>query len=67
MGSVYEHFFALKQHGGWSFIEMYNLPVSLRRWFVERLAQHFEEQNEAMKKANTGSKSSSSTRYGPQG
>ena len=64
MGSVYEQFFALKQHGGWSFIEMYNLPVSLRTWFVERLAQHFQEQNDAYKKAN--SKSSSSEKYGPQ-
>ena len=38
-------------HGGWSFIEAYNLPVKLRNWFVQRLSKHFEDQAEQMKKA----------------
>jgi len=50
--SVYEQFFALKHFGGWSFIEMYNLPIGLRNWFVERLARQFKEEKEQMDKAN---------------
>ena len=48
--SVYEQFFLLKQHGSWSFMEAYNLPVGLRKWFVERLAKHFEEEQEEYEK-----------------
>ena len=52
MAEVYEQFFYLKMHGGWSFIEAYNLPVKLRNWFVKRLSDHFEEENKAYKKMN---------------
>jgi len=41
---VYEQFFLLKFHGGWSFTEAYNLPIGLREWFVKRMAKHFEEE-----------------------
>jgi len=51
MESVYEQFFALKYHGGWSLIEAYNLPVGLRNWFVQRLAKQFEKEKEEMDKA----------------
>ena len=51
MMNVYEQFFYLKHHGGWSFIEAYNLPVQLRNWFVNRLSKQFEDENEAVKKA----------------
>jgi len=51
MTSVYEQFFYLKMHGGWSFIEAYNLPVKLRNWFVRRLSKHFEDENKAYKEA----------------
>ena len=44
MKQVYEQFFLLKYHGGWSFTEAYNLPVGLRIWFVERLAKQFEDE-----------------------
>jgi len=44
---VYEEFFILKHHGGWSFFEAYNLPIRLRRWFVQRLATYLEEVNKA--------------------
>ena len=37
--NVYEQFFLLKYHGGWSFIEAYNLPVKIRSWFVNRLTK----------------------------
>jgi hypothetical protein len=31
---------------------MYNLPIGLRNWFVERLARQFKEEKEQMDKAN---------------
>jgi hypothetical protein len=49
---VYEQFFILKYHGGWSFIEAYNLPIGLRLWFVERLAKQLKDEAEAMEKAS---------------
>ena len=51
MEAVYEQFFALKHHGGWSFMEAYNLPVGLRNWFMQRLQKHFEDEKKAYDKA----------------
>jgi hypothetical protein len=52
---IYEEFFALKYHGGWSFFEAYNLPVAVRRWFLQRLIDQKEKEKEqhdaAMKSA----------------
>jgi len=49
MEAVYEQFFILKYHGSWSFIEAYNLPVGLRRWFLDKLKEQFEYEAEASK------------------
>ena len=49
--AVYEQFFLLKHFGGWSFIEMYNLPVGLREWFVKRLQKQFEEESKKIESA----------------
>jgi hypothetical protein len=49
---VYEQFFLLKYHGGWSFIEAYNLPIGLRMWFIERLATQIKNESEAIEKAS---------------
>jgi len=51
MENVYEQFFFLKYYGGWSFIEAYNLPVGLRKWFVERLSKQLQKEEEAMNKS----------------
>ena len=51
MAAVYEQFFLLKYHGGWSFMEAYNLPVGLRNWFVERMQKQFQDEKQAMDKA----------------
>jgi hypothetical protein len=51
MESVYEQFFVLKHFGGWSFIEMYNLPIGLRNWFTERLQKQFKDEKKEMDKA----------------
>jgi hypothetical protein len=52
MENIYEHFFILKHHGGWSFIEAYNLPVGLRNWWLKRLEKQFKEESDAIKKAS---------------
>jgi len=49
MENVYEQFFSLKYHGGWSFIEAYNLPIGLRIWFLQKLKDQVEKENEALK------------------
>jgi len=59
MSNVYEQFFLLKYHGGWSFIEAYNLPVKLRTWFMKRLQKQFKQEAAQMKKSQSGSKSRS--------
>ena len=55
--AVYEEFFNLKYYGGWSFFEAYNLPVVIRRWFLERLVEQkskeAEQQEEALRKAKS--------------
>jgi hypothetical protein len=56
--SVYEEFFILKYHGGWSFTEAYNLPITIRRWFLEKLVNQIKKEKEAMEKAAKGSRSS---------
>jgi hypothetical protein len=55
MENVYEQFFLLKYHGGWSFIEAYNLPVILRTWFMKRLQKQFKTEAAQMNKSQKGS------------
>ena len=56
VASVYEQFFLLKHHGGWSFIEAYNLPVGLRVWFLNCLVKQFEEEKQQVEAAKKKSK-----------
>lgn len=55
MESVYEQFFFLKYSGGWSFAEAYNLPVGLRKWFVDRLLRQLEAEAQAAEDAYNNS------------
>ena len=52
--AIYEQFFILKHHGGWSFIEAYNLPVGLRMWWIKRLEKQIKEQKKQIDKASKG-------------
>jgi hypothetical protein len=61
MENVYEQFFFLKYSGGWSIGESYNLPIGLRKWFVERLVKQLEAEKEAIESANRGKGSNSQT------
>jgi hypothetical protein len=57
MANVYEQFFLLKYHGGWSFMEAYNLPIRLRAWFLQRLDDQFKKEKAANDAAMSKSKS----------
>jgi hypothetical protein len=61
MENVYEQFFFLKYSGGWSFLEAYNLPVGLRKWFVNRLIKQLEAEKEAIENASSGNGSNRQT------
>tara|TARA_Y100000592_G_scaffold71145_1_gene110715 strand:+ start:158 stop:400 length:243 start_codon:yes stop_codon:yes gene_type:complete len=52
MENIYEQFFFLKYAGGWSFSEAYNLPVGLRKWFVQRLSKQLNDEKEAIENAS---------------
>jgi hypothetical protein len=54
--AMYEQFFLLKHFGGWSLIEIYNLPVGLRLWFLKRLEKQFAEEKKQMEKARKKSR-----------
>tara|TARA_B100000683_G_scaffold232086_1_gene233941 strand:- start:21 stop:263 length:243 start_codon:yes stop_codon:yes gene_type:complete len=54
MENIYEQFFFLKYAGGWSFSEAYNLPIGLRRWFVQRLSKQLTDEKEAIENASSG-------------
>ena len=49
--NVYEEMFLLQYHMGWSFIEAYNLPVQIRKWFLNRLVKQLKDESEEMKKS----------------
>jgi hypothetical protein len=40
----------MKHFGGWSFTEIYNLPIGLRNWFSERMRKQFEDEKKEMEK-----------------
>jgi len=50
IAGVYEELFNLKHHGNWSFMEAYNLPITIRRWFLKRLIEQFEKEKEHQQK-----------------
>ena len=55
--AIYEEFFQLKYHGGWSLFEAYNLPVLLRRWFLRRLVKQKEDEAKQYEEAQSKARS----------
>jgi len=47
--------FLLQYHMGWSFIEAYNLAITIRRWYLKRLQTQFEKEAEETKRAQGNS------------
>ena len=37
-------------------MEAYNLPITIRRWFLKRLTDQFNKENEQYEKAKAGSR-----------
>jgi hypothetical protein len=52
--ALYEQIFLLKHYGGWSFTEVYNLPIGLRNWFCDRMVKQFEDEKKEMEKSSKG-------------
>tara|TARA_B100002019_G_C21264725_1_gene598747 strand:- start:2106 stop:2246 length:141 start_codon:yes stop_codon:yes gene_type:complete len=46
----------MKHFGGWSFTEVYNLPIGLRNWFCERMRKQFEDEKKEMDKISKKSR-----------
>tara|TARA_R100000995_G_scaffold78852_1_gene49672 strand:- start:267 stop:416 length:150 start_codon:yes stop_codon:yes gene_type:complete len=42
----------MKYYGGWSFFELYNLPVGLRNWYITMLSNQKEKESEEIKKSS---------------
>jgi len=57
MRSLHEQFFYMKYYGGWSLYELYMLPIGLRNWYMKKLADHKEEENQKTEEANNKGKS----------
>jgi len=47
---VYEQIFFMNYIGNWSIMELYSLPVGLRKWFVERTLKQKEAEQEQREK-----------------
>jgi hypothetical protein len=47
MKEVYKLFLVFKRHANWSFLELYNLPVALRTWFIQEFVEQKNRETEA--------------------
>lgn len=56
---VYEQMFFMNYVGNWSITELYNLPIGLRNWFVERTLKQKEAEKEQIEKTQNNSHQSS--------
>lgn len=52
---VYEQMFFMNYIGNWSLTELYNLPVGLRQWFVDRTIEQKKKEHERQQEAQTRS------------
>jgi hypothetical protein len=42
----------MKYYSNWSLVELYNLPVGLRKWYFDKLLEQKEKEVEAEKEAH---------------
>ena len=49
--NIYEQFFFMIYSSKWSLTELYNLPIGLRTWFIERTIKQKEAEQEAIEDA----------------
>jgi hypothetical protein len=48
--NIYEQMFFMNYAGNWTITELYNLPVGLRRWFIEKTLKQKEMEREHVEK-----------------
>ena len=67
--SFLEESFLLQYHLKMTYSDIRSLPVPYRRWFIDRIAKEFRDQNEARQKAseNQGGRSRTVTKEVPMG
>tara|TARA_Y100000592_G_C5316526_1_gene242731 strand:- start:65 stop:226 length:162 start_codon:yes stop_codon:yes gene_type:complete len=53
----------MKYYGGWSLFELYSLPIGLRNWYIEMLAEQKEKENQQIEKATSKNKSYKPPRF----
>jgi len=56
MKIVHDQIFYLIMNGNWNYFDVYDLPVKIRLWFVNKLSDHFENKNKEMEKINAKNK-----------
>ena len=52
---VYEQMFFMNYVGNWSLTELYNLPVGLRQWFIDRTIEQKKKEVERQEQAQSRS------------
>ena len=53
---VYDSYFLMKFHGGFSLFESYNLPIKIRNYFLMKLTQQIEREAQEIQKIQSKSK-----------
>jgi uncharacterized membrane protein YciS (DUF1049 family) len=53
--NVYEQMFFMNYACNWTITELYNLPVGLRRWFIDKTLKQKEMEREHAEKAQNKS------------
>ncbi len=61
--NTYEQLFQLKYYGNWSFFEAYNLPIRMRRWFLEQIVDYKTKESEQRQKHMRSARSNRGKRY----
>jgi len=49
--NIYEQLFFMNYIGNWSITELYNLPIGLRGWFIERTIKQKEDEKKRVEDA----------------
>ena len=51
-GLIYEEIFQLVEHCGLRYDEAWNMPVNVRKWWMERKNKEIKERNKGIEKGN---------------
>jgi hypothetical protein len=51
--------------GGFQYYDVYNMPIWLRRFHIQKISEHNKKENEEMEKARKGQNSNQNNVMGP--